>query len=351
MEKERERDRCNQQLMAKGKQERRSVSQNNASTNGDEAVAVARNSNNESSLVSWHEVPSWLQYNRFIHTGYRPLLPSRLQALLSIVQWHNETMNIHTHFLPMFFFIYLFCDELYRTHHSEKGEPHRVLYLFAAAGCVFVCAVSTAYHSLMCSCRSADSYHRLICIDIFGSVVVISTTAVPLLLFGNPCLSSFTVAWMLALFGVSTAVTAFAIFQRSMTAAQRFLLFGGHLLLRLGLQFFTLMPKYRATGHHASLALHSSSFLWLLLGGMVNIGRFPERFFSDPASSSNNNNNKLLKRSWIASVLDYVGNSHNIWHVMSIYSCYLTFLGVGADYEEFTHFHKNANELLKCDWR
>jgi predicted membrane channel-forming protein YqfA (hemolysin III family) len=338
-----------------------------------DAARLTAPSASTSRLLSWAEVPSWLQYNRFIHSGYRPLMRSTGAALASILQWHNETLNIWTHLLPLFFFLCLFAQELHRAH--SEGEPHRALHLFAALGCVFVCTVSVAYHTLMCGCRSRGEYQRLLCVDVFGSVVVISTTAVPLLWFGNPCFSAGTTTWMLCLFALSTCATSYAIFQRSMTASQRLLLFGGHLLLRLALQFKTLTPKFRATGHHASLALHSESFLWLLLGGLVNVGRIPERFFSDDAATttstskenaesrgSNTSNSPSAgrtasRRSVVARVLDYAGNSHNIWHLMSIYACYLTFLGVGADYNEFALFQRSHKEVslgafLRCEeWR
>ena len=109
------------------------------------------------------------------------------------------------------------------------------------------------------------------------------------------------------------------------------------------------MPKYRNTGHFQAMELHTHSFLMLLVAGIFNVSRFPERFFTSVSSSSNSStaaekgNDReevaavVIRRNpkIIADVLDYFGNSHNIWHVLSIYSCYLTFLGVAADYAEF----------------
>ena len=146
---------------------------------------------------------------------------------------------------------------------------------------------------------------------------------------------------MITVFSISTAATVFFIFSKAMSAAQRFCLFGFHVLLRLALQFGIMMPKYRNTGHFKAMDLHCYSFVWLTLGALFNITRFPERLFTrvDPASGA------LISRSpsIVAKFLDYFGNSHNIWHVLSMYGCYTTFLGVAADYEEFHDLDGKVN--------
>ena len=198
--------------------------------------------------------------------------------------------------------------------------------------------------------------------DILGSVVVITFTALSLLSFGNPCQSPWTRDTMLAVFLLSSLVVLVAIFRRSMTAAQRFLVFGVHLMLRLVLQFSVLMPKLRATGVHSAMYLHTLSFVLLMVGSILNISRFPERLFTrvhplhsthsvaseiqrvvapsnlpgDDAAGRHHGTSHSLYR-WPASLarlLDFVGNSHNIWHVLSTLSCYATLQGVVADYEE-----------------
>lgn len=47
-------------------------------------------------LVLWRDMPRHLQFNPFIHGGYRPML-SLSGCLHSLFYVHNETINILTH--------------------------------------------------------------------------------------------------------------------------------------------------------------------------------------------------------------------------------------------------------------
>ncbi|CAA9995473.1 unnamed protein product [Nesidiocoris tenuis] len=47
-------------------------------------------------LLLWRDMPRHLQFNPYIHTGYRPLL-SFWGSLGSLFYMHNETINIFTH--------------------------------------------------------------------------------------------------------------------------------------------------------------------------------------------------------------------------------------------------------------
>lgn len=57
-------------------------------------------------LLAWHQVPA-ASRERYILTGYRPPRSGAwLNCVGSAFQWHNETINIWTHLLPAFYFIY-----------------------------------------------------------------------------------------------------------------------------------------------------------------------------------------------------------------------------------------------------
>lgn len=52
------------------------------------------------SLIEWQDLPHWQQDNQYIHTGYRKASYSYPRSILSMLHWHNESINIWTHFLP-----------------------------------------------------------------------------------------------------------------------------------------------------------------------------------------------------------------------------------------------------------
>lgn len=47
-------------------------------------------------LLQWKEMPRHLQFNPYVHTGYRPLTNFK-GCLNSLFYYHNETVNILTH--------------------------------------------------------------------------------------------------------------------------------------------------------------------------------------------------------------------------------------------------------------
>lgn len=47
-------------------------------------------------LLRWKDMPKHLQFNPYVHTGYRPLTNVR-GCLNSLFYYHNETVNIITH--------------------------------------------------------------------------------------------------------------------------------------------------------------------------------------------------------------------------------------------------------------
>ena len=108
-------------------------------------------------------------------------------------------------------------------------------------------------------------------------------------------------------------------------------------MLRLTLQFMILMPKYRATGHFKAMELHTHSFIFLVIGGVINVFRLPERFFTKVETNplTGEIDRVSYRTKYVAVFLDYFGNSHNLWHVLSIWGCYLTVMGVVEDYSEF----------------
>ena len=57
-----------------------------------------------------HDLPEWYKGYEFVLSNYRP--PSTpWKSFLSIFQWHNETLNIHTHLLAGIYFLYTYLND------------------------------------------------------------------------------------------------------------------------------------------------------------------------------------------------------------------------------------------------
>ena len=51
-------------------------------------------------LVRFEDLQHWQQDNHYIHNGYRKASYSYTRSIQSMLHWHNESVNIWTHFLP-----------------------------------------------------------------------------------------------------------------------------------------------------------------------------------------------------------------------------------------------------------
>lgn len=257
-------------------------------------------------LLRFDEVPPWLQFNRFIRTGYRPQLDVP-QCSLTLFTWHNETVNVWSHLVPAVCLLYL-------NWHS----PHEALFFrLSMMSFLFIFSASSIYHLYMPCCRSHRGYRRLICMDVMGALISITTSAYSFILHGHRCADRATVAFFAATFGVYAAFLSYVILFSSMTVAQRFALFGTQCVFRLFIAFYVLYPKYVATGFTQSFYYHTVSFFVVATGGLFNITRVPERW--------------LPHWRW----LDYIMNSHNVWHYFCVQSCVMTMIGCYYDQLEY----------------
>uniref|UniRef100_A0A1D1ZFV7 Uncharacterized protein C30D11.11 n=1 Tax=Anthurium amnicola TaxID=1678845 RepID=A0A1D1ZFV7_9ARAE len=57
-------------------------------------------------LVSYDELPEYMKENEFILDHYRSEWPLKY-AFLSLFRWHNETLNVWTHLIGFFVFLWL----------------------------------------------------------------------------------------------------------------------------------------------------------------------------------------------------------------------------------------------------
>ncbi|KAI4242789.1 MAG: hypothetical protein L6R40_003853 [Gallowayella cf. fulva] len=99
-------------------------------------------------LLDYHSSPAWYQDNAYILTSYR-LAPthSLAKCLQSLFYLHNETVNIHSHLLGSFLFLFIGIF-LYLLEGREQGVEKADVVVFgiffaSVVGCL---GVSAAYH-------------------------------------------------------------------------------------------------------------------------------------------------------------------------------------------------------------
>ncbi|WWC85994.1 uncharacterized protein L201_000865 [Kwoniella dendrophila CBS 6074] len=138
-----------------------------------------KRSNDGKKLIRYEDLPAIWRNNEHIHTGYR-FIPLHLKTgpvplIKSAFTMHNETINIHSHFIPTIL-ISLFIP--YILYYPPLPNAHLLdtltlaLYLIAAISCLF----SSASWHVLSGCASKRWFEWGACVDwliaaSFGTVV------------------------------------------------------------------------------------------------------------------------------------------------------------------------------------
>ena len=129
-------------------------------------------------LLQYEELPHEWRNNEFIISGYRYIPIEQWGTLLrSGWQWHNETVNIQSHFLGFLSLVgllvyYLTTTPSYSTSSSSLAEvaahpgDTAIAILFVAAG--MKCLLSSAAWHLLAGCATSSWFQGAACLDYVG---------------------------------------------------------------------------------------------------------------------------------------------------------------------------------------
>jgi len=114
------------------------------------------------SLLDLSEVPAHLRFNKYVLTHYRPPLDIR-GCIASLTYWHNETINILTHAVPVVFITSLIPWMLPWDRINIPWLP-----AIHVTACVAPWVGSTFYHLFMCHKLGKIAYLVLLKMDLIG---------------------------------------------------------------------------------------------------------------------------------------------------------------------------------------
>lgn len=145
-------------------------------------------------LLTFDEIPHWLQDNTFIRSGYRPVSNSALKCLSSWTYIHNESVNIYSHLLPAIsflaaeFLVYNHFESLY----PEASSTDRMVFAFFLLSAVSCMSLSSAYHTLMNhSAVVSELWLRVDYIGIVGLILGNIVSGTYVLFYCEPAIRSF----------------------------------------------------------------------------------------------------------------------------------------------------------------
>uniref|UniRef100_T1JHI6 Progestin and adipoQ receptor family member 4 n=1 Tax=Strigamia maritima TaxID=126957 RepID=T1JHI6_STRMM len=244
---------------------------------------------NGAQLLSLPDVPLYLQFNRYIFTGYRPQM-SWYECLKSLFYWHNETLNILTHGIPLVFLV-LSIPAMLPWH--QITIP--VLPYTHVLATISPWLGSFIYHVFMNHHKGENLYYCLLRLDMFGIWVTQSLGALTTVSASTFCLGAFLRYCILASY---TFLSAIALYKALVAADpwQRRLSFTLQFCFRIVLFCIRLSPF--GGGDPASIAHVFLQDFLSVIGGAIGATQVPER--------------------WLPGRVDSVGNSHHIMHVLVV---------------------------------
>ncbi|KAF8444777.1 hemolysin-III related-domain-containing protein [Boletus edulis BED1] len=252
-----------------------------------------------SKLIHYVDLPPQWRNNPFVTRGYR-FIPLEKWPLivLSLFAWHNETLNIHTHFIP-FILWFIHCIPIFKSP-SLQDFPETAFVTFALV-CLFT---SVVWHT-MSGCAHYNGMDLCARIDYVGIGWLISASVGTVVYYGFQCHPNLGTFFLICCFLTGVAGNVFPFLRW----------FNDPVYRHVRIVFFICMA-FTAIAPLAVLAyLHSPrqviaytspvvpSVISYLVGLVFYAFRIPECFLSERFSH------------W----LDWCGGgSHAIWHTFIV---------------------------------
>ncbi|XP_058443283.1 progestin and adipoQ receptor family member 3 isoform X2 [Malaya genurostris] len=267
-------------------------------------------------LLSYDDAPKHLQFNPFIRKGYRTILSTKL-CLESIFWWTNETINIWSHVFGLFLFIGLaYSDIVLLEMHASMVDK---LIVGSLLVCFQVCMIlSSIYHTF--SCKSESSYECFLAYDLFGialSLLAIFISGIYYAFWCNEELRNFYIITIGVIFTLAMVLQIPRLKINSNVKMMAFVAWAAYGVVPT-LHWYIVMGGAEST--MVKLFIPRVMMMYLLTGTafLIYVTRIPER--------------------WFVGKVDYIGHSHNWWHIFVLAALYY-WHNSGMKYVEFRMTH------------
>ncbi|GAA5957778.1 hypothetical protein JCM3765_003763 [Sporobolomyces pararoseus] len=265
-------------------------------------------------LLKYSELPHEWRNNEFIHTGYRYIPIEQWGALLrSGWEWHNETVNIQSHFLgflslTVLLVYYLTTTPSYSSSSSSVAEiaanpgDTAIAVLFVAAG--MKCLLSSAAWHLLAGCATSSWFQGAACLDYVGISSLIAASVMAAEYYGFYHHANLATGYMIfsAIIGVTGMIVPWsAWFNQREYKAYRIAF------------FVALAASAIAPVTHRALLVGFFDTLWFyapaipsVLAYLVGLVFYAHQFPECCAPGHWN-----------------IGSSHNLWHIAIVIAVWL----------------------------
>ena len=273
------------------------------------AIATALAKAKEKGLITYHDLPVPWQVNEHIVRGYR-FHERKIDCVWSVLSVSNELFNIWSHVIGLVIVLSIaFYFYPSTTHFSLSSNSDIVIasmFFFAAAKCL-VC--STMWHTFN-SISHQTLMERFACVDYTGISLLVAASIMTTEYTAFYCEPTSRWFWISTTFALGIAGTILPwhpTFNRADMSWTRVAFFVG-LSMTGGLPIVQLMYMRGVRWAVYFYAPILRSLVVYLGGAVMYAAKVPERFFPG--------------------VFDYVGGSHNIWHLAVLGGIFFHYLAM-----------------------
>jgi len=146
-------------------------------------------------LLTWDELPHWLQDNQFILGNYRGPSYSFKKSLESLTYLHSESVNIHTHLwgvVAVILGLWPVLNALSARHASVTWHD-AVAFGIWFFGAVFCLGMSASYHTVSNHSPNVNASAQKL--DHLGVVIMTAGSFISMLYYGWYCEPIFAYAF------------------------------------------------------------------------------------------------------------------------------------------------------------
>lgn len=258
-------------------------------------------------------LPEWYVVNPYVKTGYRqPTTPSR--AFISAFEWHNETLNIYTHFLPGLFWLYISFTCVKEDYYVNANTLTKAVILYSYAGASYMALASGIAHTFhIVDKRWSQVSWKL---DFTGIILVNLSHQILdtyILFYTYPAILRIAIMTecIFALFCVKDIITTH-------TKSQWRIIYP--LISSTVLTTPAFLVSYIGEStvlHKMALSSLRCSTMVLIAGGVFLLGKFPERFWN-PNGLFDNWNSHVWHHIFIVTSITCAFQSIPLLHLLSV---------------------------------
>ncbi|EUC66207.1 hemolysin III family channel protein [Rhizoctonia solani AG-3 Rhs1AP] len=250
-------------------------------------------------LLTFDALPTWLQDNAFILTGYRRPQYSWSGCARSVFGYlHNESVNIHTHLFGALVLLYLLLNvgKTQAGYTSLTWQDPVGFSLSLMAG-IFCLGASALYHTA--TCHSPNVARRCNALDYSGIIVLTVGSFYPCLRYGFFCDPQYQVIYSIGITVAGLAAAYVVLNPQYSTPAYRWARTSVFFVLG-ACSFVPIATAYHLYGLERiknEMGVHwiALTSVFYVGGALIYACRVPER--------------------WFPGTFDFFGSSHQIFHV------------------------------------